>query len=144
MISEFKNEFRWLSNFAPVKIKLGIGIFPSVEHAYQSMKTKDDTKWKVFCACEPSPAIVKKQSQQIKLRENWDEIKDLIMMLCLQQKYNQSPYKEKLIATGEEEIQEGNWWGDVYWGVDLKTGQGQNKLGKMIMQIREEINHDNT
>lgn len=47
MIREFQGEYRWLSNFAPVLIKLD-GIYPSVEHAYMSAKS-DDMKWKLFC-----------------------------------------------------------------------------------------------
>ena len=43
---------------------------------------------------------------------------------------------EKLIATGNAELIEGNWWKDTYWGVC--DGIGENKLGKILMQIRKE------
>lgn len=49
MITEFQNEFRWLSNFTPVKITLNGLEFSSVEHAYMSEKS-DDREWKLFCA----------------------------------------------------------------------------------------------
>jgi predicted NAD-dependent protein-ADP-ribosyltransferase YbiA (DUF1768 family) len=31
-----------------------------------------------------------------------------------------------------------NTWSDTFWGVDLKTGKGDNNLGKLIMKIRKE------
>jgi predicted NAD-dependent protein-ADP-ribosyltransferase YbiA (DUF1768 family) len=46
---------------------------------------------------------------------------------------------EKLLSTGDIVLEEGNTWGDEYWGINLKTGKGKNNLGKLIMQIREEI-----
>ena len=42
---------------------------------------------------------------------------------------------EKLLATGEEEIVEGNYWHDYYWGVC--GGKGQNHPAKIIMNVRE-------
>ena len=37
------------------------------------------------------------------------------------------------------ELVEGNTWGDMYWGVDLHTMKGQNKLGKILMKVRNEL-----
>jgi len=139
MIKEFKDEYRWLSNFVPCNIELDGQIYKSVEHAYQSAKSEDDWNWKEFCILEPNPATVRKQSRNIVLRKDWSTVKDFIMLECLKQKYSQEPYKQLLLDTKNEQIQEGNWWGDEYWGVNLKTGKGQNKLGKMIMKIRQEI-----
>ena len=33
----------------------------------------------------------------------------------------------------------GNNWGDLIWGVDIETGEGQNLLGKLIMEFRETL-----
>ena len=138
MIKEFKDEYRWLSNFVPAKITLGKRTFASVEHAYQSEKS-DDPDWKTYCTLETNPAVVKRQAKNVILRKNWDEMRDHIMIDCLIQKFSQEPYKQLLLDTKNEEIQEGNYWGDDYWGVNLKTGKGQNKLGKIIMRIRNDI-----
>jgi hypothetical protein len=43
----------------------------------------------------------------------------------------------KLVATGDEELVEGNYWGDTFWGVC--RGVGQNHLGKILMKVREEL-----
>lgn len=47
--------------------------------------------------------------------------------------------REMLIATGERELVEGNVWNDTFWGVSLRTGKGQNQLGKILMEVREEL-----
>jgi predicted NAD-dependent protein-ADP-ribosyltransferase YbiA (DUF1768 family) len=41
--------------------------------------------------------------------------------------------------TGSEWLQEGNTWGDTFWGVDLATGVGDNMLGQLLM-VRRELN----
>jgi len=59
------------------------------------------------------------------------------MSECIEQKFNQEPFKALLLATKNEFIQEGNRWGDKFWGFCLKTNQGENNLGKLIMKKRE-------
>ena len=138
MIQEFKNEYSWLSNFSPVEIELGGVIYSSVEHAYMSAKSPN-TEWKIFCRDTENPGKVKKEGRKVNLICGWDSIKVSIMRSCLLQKFQQEPYKSLLIKTGDEHIQEGNWWNDQFWGVDLKTGRGENVLGNIIMDIRKEL-----
>ncbi len=140
MIKEFQGEYRWLSNFAPVKIILDGLDYPSVEHAYMSAKN-DSEYWKMFCSDNDNTAgKVKKESKTIIVKENWDDIKLSVMEKCLKQKFNQEPYKTKLIETGDEYLQEGNNWNDKFWGVCFKTDIGENNLGKLIMRIRYSFN----
>lgn len=73
---------------------------------------------------------------------NWDSIKVSVMRDCLNQKFRQEPYKTLLIETGDVFIQEGNFWGDTFWGVDLKSKTGENHLGKLIMAIRDELKNE--
>ncbi len=141
MINEFKGDYRWLSNFEAVTIKLGEHIYPSVEHAYMSAKC-DSSEWKLFCMDARNTAgDVKKKSREVKLVDNWDRYKFLVMQSCLEQKYEQEPFRSKLIKTGTQNIVEGNYFGDIIWGVDLKytPNIGENHLGRMIMKIREDL-----
>jgi len=139
MIQEFQNEFRWLSNFSQVEIKLGGLVFPSVEHAYMSAKS-DSKEWKEFCTDKNNTAgQIKRKSKSVVLVENWDKIKMGVMSECIEQKFNQEPFKALLLATKNEFIQEGNRWGDKFWGFCLKTNQGENNLGKLIMKKRESL-----
>ena len=137
-IYQFQDEYRWLSNFSKCPITINDITYPSIEHAYQSAKSPLNS-WKSFCSTTPSPAIIKKHSRNIKLIKNWEDVKVNIMRGCLIQKYSQEPYKSLLLKTGNAYIQEGNSWGDVFWGVDIHTKKGQNTLGKLIMEIRNEL-----
>jgi ribA/ribD-fused uncharacterized protein len=139
IIKEFQGEYRWLSNFWPCKIKLDGTIYPSVEHAYMSAKSKD-VNWKQFCL-NNSPGKIKKVSRTsaCRLVPNWEEIKLKVMEDCVRQKFNQTQLKGLLLGTGSSYIQEGNNWGDEFWGVSLKTGRGLNHLGKIIMKVRLEL-----
>lgn len=139
MIIEFQNEYRWLSNFAPVKIKLDGLEFPSVEHAYMSAKS-DDAEWKKFCSNPNNKAgDVKRQSRNIALKEDWNDIKIEVMKECVNQKFSQEPYRTKLLETGTQHLQEGNRWNDKFWGVCLKTNKGENHLGRLIMDVRSAL-----
>lgn len=139
MIREFRKEYKWLSNFSPCEIQFNGMLFSSVEHAYMSAKS-DDLEWKSFCGdASNSPGRVKKKSREITLRNDWDSIKVGVMRELLQQKFSQKPYKELLLDTGTQFIQEGNRWGDTFWGVDLKTNTGENNLGVLLMEIRETL-----
>jgi len=138
MIKQFQKENRWLSNFAPCTIILDDITYRSVEHAYMSAKS-DDIKWKHFCRDTYKPGDVKKESKKIKLRNDWDNIKVDVMRRCIDQKFDQEPYRSKLINTEDQYIQEGNFWGDKFWGVCMKTGVGDNVLGKLIMDKRNKL-----
>lgn len=52
------------------------------------------------------------------------------------------PGVSKLLATGGQELIEGNRWHDTFWGrcvCERCKGTGQNWLGRLIMQVREEL-----
>ncbi len=142
MIKEFQGEYRWLSNFMPCEVYLEGIEYKSVEHAYMSAKSSDPA-WKTICQTTESPGHVKRQSCTIAIRKDWEFVKKTIMLECLIQKYKQEPYKTNLINTGDLYIQEGNTWGDKFWGIDLRTGHGQNNLGLMIMNIRTDLQYNN-
>lgn len=134
-IKEFRDEYSWLSNFAPVSVKLDNVFYPSIENAYQAAKVLDPNDRRQFQICSASQA--KKLSKMVKIRDDWDNVKLLVMRHLCQQKFRQQPYKSKLIATGNAELEEGNSWGDNYWGVC--NGHGLNYLGKLITDVRTEL-----
>ncbi len=142
MITNFNTaEHGFLSNFWYVDILYKGVVYPTVEHAYMSAKS-DDPKWKEFCANRNiTPSNVKKESKNIQLVAGWDKLKLEVMEDCLRYKYKEEPLRSKLINLGNQNIQEGNTWGDRFWGVDLKVNPniGENHLGRLIMKIREQL-----
>lgn len=134
-IGPFKGEFRWLSNFWPAKVVFEGHEYPTVEHAYVAAKTTNEMERKVIRSTE-KPGEVKRLGRQLDLREDWNDIKLQVMEDLLWQKFrNHDHLKEKLIATGNEEIIEINTWNDTFWG--QCRGKGTNHLGKLLMKIRE-------
>lgn len=138
MILQFTGEYRWLSNFSPVEVTYDGIIYPSVEHAYQAAKHQNNDDWIDF-VLKNSAGEVKRASKTMKVDKTWKFYRTIVMLSLLNQKFKKEPYHTKLLETGDVLIQEGNTWGDKFWGVDLKTGIGDNVLGKLIMGIRENL-----
>lgn len=135
MIDRFDGtKFRFLSNFymCPV-IYEGIR-YPSSEHAYQAAKSLDmEVRQRIANLSTPGKA--KKAGRQINIRQDWEAVKYDVMSEIVLEKFLQNPdIKQKLIDTGDEELIEGNTWGDQWWGVC--NGVGENMLGKILMRVR--------
>jgi len=141
MICEFKGKNGFLSSFSISNISYTEKIYPTAEHLYQALKTCD------FCLrerirCSSSPGLAKAQGKLVILRFNWDKIRDRCMHQVVKMKFNQNlDLRQKLMVTFPLQLVEGNYWHDNYWGNCLcdRCGQidGQNKLGKILMEIRD-------
>ena len=138
MIKEFQKEYRWLSNFAYCKIFYEGITYPSVENAYQAAKTINVEEREAIASATAGQA--KRLGKTLTVREDWEDVKVQVMRELLTIKFCQTKYLGLLLATGNQHIQEGNYWNDKFWGVCLKTGEGENNLGKLIMDIREKTN----
>ncbi len=143
MIKEFRDEHRFLSNFVPVQVKLQDCdfVFKSVEHAYVAAKTLDNTM-RFEISTITTAGEVKRFGKTLALRPDWEQVRLGIMEDLVRQKFAQEPYTTLLLETGTQEIIEGNKWHDNFWGMcscpDCED-KGENNLGKILMQIREEI-----
>ena len=135
----FSNNMFFLSNFAPASIvdpDFGF-TYPTVEHAYQAMKSLDSLD-RLLVSQLATPNRAKQLGKTFKLRQNWDEIKLDVMEQLLRQKFSPGTHlADLLIATGSEALIEDNDWKDTYWGV--YKGKGENNLGKLLMKIRKEL-----
>jgi ribA/ribD-fused uncharacterized protein len=135
MINEFRGPTRWLSNFQSVEIEYEGITYPTTEHAYQAAKTLDPEERYIISKL-PTPGAAKKQGRLLDIRPDWDSIKFDVMLEITRKKFSNLELKAKLINTGDQELVEGNNWGDTYWGVC--NGIGQNNLGKILMTVRDE------
>jgi ribA/ribD-fused uncharacterized protein len=125
-----------LSNFYPCKIEFDGAEYENAEAAFQAQKTMNEAERLRFCALDASSA--KKLGRRVNLRQDWEAAKDGIMLGVVRNKFMQNPeIAQKLLETGYAALIEGNTWGDRYWGVC--DGQGQNKLGYILMYVRAEI-----
>lgn len=132
-------EYSFLSNFYLVDEGLYAGM--TVEHWFQAGKTQDEA-WRNRILDAESPGVAKKLGRRAPLRSDWEEVKLPLMLKCLRTKFTTgTKLAQRLLDTGDAELIEGNWWGDAFWGVDQKTGKGENHLGRLLMQVREELRH---
>lgn len=73
--------------------------------------------------------------RNVVLRDDWERVKLNVMKEILIIKFTTNQgLAEMLLATGEEQLVEGNTWNDHYWGVC--NGVGQNHLGKLLEEVR--------
>jgi len=136
-IEKFTGEHQFLSNFWPSEVAYDFMVFPTVEHAFAAAKTNDPDERALIQLAE-SPGIAKKLGRKVKLREDWESEKVGIMTGLIHQKFQVgSELAGKLMATGQAELIEGNWWGDTFWGVC--KGKGENWLGVILMKRREQL-----
>lgn len=133
-ISEFKDKYFFLSNFYNCDVEYKGYIFKNNEAAFQAMKCPE--RIQEFVNLNPSEA--KRLGRKVKLREDWESVKERIMYeICFEKFSKNDKLKNMLIQTNDYYLIEGNWWGDTYWGVC--KGVGKNKLGKILMKIRDDL-----
>lgn len=134
-IGPFRGDYRFLSNFwlEPRRRML------SQEHFFQSAKSLNvEDRARIMRA--PTPGEAKRIGRTVVLRPDWDEVKETVMLEGLRTKfYGDDTLADMLIATGDEPLVEFNTWGDFYWGVGTASGEGLNRLGELLMQVRAEL-----
>lgn len=137
-IYEFRGDYRFLSNFYPCEVEYEGIVYPSVENAFQAAKTLNNAERLQFTNVKPG--IAKRLGRKVALRHDWEKVKVDIMKELLRKKFCQEPFKSKLLATGDRELEEGNRWNDRFWGIcPPGSGMGKNILGRLIMEIRGEL-----
>lgn len=130
VIDSFDGDYRWLSNFIPNSLGY------SVEHAYQAAKAKYPQDSQLILSA-PTPGKAKRYGKRIEVRDDWNEVKLLVMDSCVRIKFlDDDEFCKKLADTNDIPLIEGNNWSDTYWGVC--DGKGENNLGKILMSVRED------
>lgn len=139
IIAQFKGKYAFLSNFWPCDVEIENIIYPSAEHAYQAMKTSN-RDIKLCIKMLSTAAVAKELGKELNLRQNWPLLKLYYMQIIVHNKFNQNMnLGAMLINTGNKKLVEGNYWNDFFWGVNLKTGDGQNQLGKILTKTRDRL-----
>jgi ribA/ribD-fused uncharacterized protein len=136
VIDDFRGEYAFLSNFYSSPVWMLSRRYRTVEHAYQAAKTLDLEQREIIREAA-TPAQAKRLGRKVIVRSGWDSVKLRVMLYLLRRKFAKgTEMADALEGTGDAKLVEGNWWGDTFWGVC--GGVGENHLGKLLMQIREE------
>ena len=146
MITEFDGKYAFLSNFFYAPFVYDGIIYPTNEHFFQAMKTLDQEKRKQIAEAK-TPGAAKRMGRQVQLREDWEEVKYAAMRVGVERKFDAHPgLAEKLIATGDAILIEGNSWHDNTWGScfcpKCAAIAGKNWLGEILMERRKELVSD--
>lgn len=149
IINSFHGQYDFLSNFYPCIIQFEGLNYPTVEHAYQAGKSTEFFYRKLIAALPAEKAgLAKRRGRDIRLRRDWETLKVEIMFELLCTKFKQEPLKSKLLSTGNTKLVEGNRWHDNIWGNCIcgKEGclqEGQNWLGRLLMDVRGQLREKN-
>lgn len=136
MINNFRGDYFFLSNFYEAPVIFDGIRYCNNEAAFQAQKCINVEDRKAFSTMNPSEA--KKAGRKVILRSDWELVKVDLMYKIVKAKFAQNiDLALKLAATNNEELVEGNTWGDKIWG--KVNGEGQNLLGKILMDIRDNI-----
>ena len=134
-----QEEYGAFSNFSRHAFELDGLVWSTSEHYFQAQKFNDEA-YREKIRTAPSPMIAARlgRSRKVPIRPDWEEIKDEVMLRAVRAKFQAHPdLRQLLLSTGQEEIIE-KTTRDHYWGCG-GDGTGKNMLGKILMQVREEL-----
>ena len=146
-------ENKEFSSFYDTVFKLDDVEYKSAEHAFQAIKSKtfgDDEHFAKILKAKSAQSAKSFGKKVEKFEESvWNEKKDEVMKSILRAKFSQNPeIRKKLLDTGDKLLAEANPR-DTYWGIGTSSStaiaknptkwKGQNKLGKMLMELRTEL-----
>lgn len=142
-ITQFRGEYRFLSNFWTAPFVLDGVVYASVEHAFQAAKAENPL-WSEWIRQAPTSGEAKRRGRLARRRTDWEYIKLGRMYRCVEAKFLQHEnLKQRLLATGQRQLVEGNNWHDNTFGnctcQRCAHIQGENHLGKMLMKIRGKL-----
>lgn len=139
----YEQDFYVLSNFSSFTLMWKGWRFDTSEAAYHWEKFTLSPHIAMDILSAPSAHEAFKIANDMKhlRRPDWDQVKTDIMRNILRAKVKQHEYvRRKLLATGDRELVEDSWRDD-YWGWGPNR-DGQNMLGKLWMEIREEVRNE--
>jgi len=141
-IDNFNGYFDFLNNEYPCPVYFDGLLFKSVSYAYQASRSSQrHLREKISLADTPSELF--EIATKIEDPENWSSNRLRMMEAIVRDKFRRNKdLRERLKATGNREL--ANTYSDatvsnIYWGI--VEGKGQNQLGRLLEQIRNDIIH---
>ena len=129
------------TNFFPSPIELDGKLWPTTEHYFQAQKFVGTPLVEIIRQKKyPRDVFEFAQKPDIasQCRKDWKEVKVQVMKKALVAKFTQhDDLCQLLIGTGKRTLVERSPY-DTFWG-DGGNGSGKNQLGKLLMEVREEL-----
>ena len=118
-LTAYEGEHAFLSNDAPGPAHLDGQAFPSVALAFDAAKQLHDR-------LRPG------------MQREWDEKRPSLMRRLLRSKFANPQLRQALLATGDKHLSHQAENADAYW--HAPNGQGENMLGRLLMELRAQLN----
>jgi len=144
----------WLSNMSPYKIVVDDIFWKTAEAYFQSLRFAPDDNVRERIRMQKSPMAAKmvakdNASRMVVVPLSEDDVENMRITLRLKFKCNQIPLEDNLLRTGDRTIIEDcsgrKTESGAFWGAyKLPNGllYGQNKLGKLLMELRNELSEE--
>ncbi len=134
-MASFRGDRFFLSNFYPCRVTFHGRTFENSEAAYASEKCLLESDKDRFVGLTGGQA--KRLGREVKIRPDWESIKVQVMREVLRAKFGQHSDLFYLLRQTQEKLIEINEWNDTFWGVC--KGIGENYLGRLLMEIRDDF-----
>ncbi|KAL0490867.1 GTP cyclohydrolase [Acrasis kona] len=134
-----KDAYGCFSNFSAHSFELEDKHWMTSEHYFQAKKF-EGTQFEEDIRNAETPGISAKmgRSRWFPLRADWEHVKEDFMYRAIHAKFTQNDDIRKiLLGTGNAKLVE-HTRNDSYWG-DGGNGHGQNRLGVLLMKLRDEL-----
>jgi len=135
IIDSFRGDYFFLSNFYPCPLTFEGIQYPSSEHAFVAQKIKSPLCRQVLAQVS-EPGAAKRMGRNLPIRKDWNDVRIPLMLMIVFTKFHNPEMSNRLLATGDAELIEGNWWHDNFWGnckcVKCQRTEGQNHLGRIL------------
>jgi ribA/ribD-fused uncharacterized protein len=136
-------QYKEFTSYYPLKLNMEGKIWPTVEHYFQAMKFSGNPDYQETIRKAKTPAAAKRlgKTTDVTVRPDWNTYRITIMETALREKFSERHplLKQKLINTGSSILRDASPQ-DNFWGIG-RSKKGQNKLGKLLMKIRDELQH---
>jgi ribA/ribD-fused uncharacterized protein len=139
-----RDEYGCFSNFAAAPFTLHGRRWRTSEHYFQAQKFAGTLREEEIRQVS-SPAVAARmgRSRKHRMRPDWEKVKDALMREAVLAKFSQNDdLRAVLLGTGDAVLVE-HTERDSYWG-DGGDGRGRNRLGEILMSVREELRNVET
>ena len=137
--TKLANEYGGFTTFAPSPVVIQGKRYPTLEHYFCAMQFTHDLPWQETIRVAATPLKARQLAAQADhpVREDWDRVKESVMLDGLREKFKQNKgLLDLLKSSGSRPLIYAST--DAYWG-EGRTGKGKNRYGHLLEQVREEL-----
>jgi len=142
LFNDYARHFCELAPYYPTSLRdIDGASWPSVQHYMEVQKHLGADIREEICAVPDAHtlrALLREPRFADSIREDWDSIREEVMLRVTRWKFAQDTRcAQVLVSTGDRPLLF-NAPDDAYWGCG-DDGRGENRLGKVLQQVREEM-----